>query len=118
MMQSTVNRIVRVTAMAGFALLTISSAANAMPPEDADPTCSDIMGISVHGEHVIGDYVTGSGTGSDDGFPPDGSYIGDTVSANGGAAIPGGPGPGFHFPNGVAPGASFCNDSRSPGAHF
>jgi hypothetical protein len=118
MMQPKVNKIVRVTAMAAAALLTISSAATATPPEDADPTCSDVLGISVHGEHVIGDYVTGDGTGSDDGFPPDGSFIGQTVSANGGAAIPGGPGPGFHFLHGVAPGASFCNDSQSPGAHF
>lgn len=35
-----------------------------------------------------------------------------------GAALPGGPGPGFHVPNGVAPGASFCNpQSQSPGVH-
>ncbi len=38
------------------------------------------------------------------------------VSDDGGVA--GGPGPGFHFPDGVAPGASFCNDqARSPGVH-
>jgi hypothetical protein len=44
--------------------------------------------------------------------------VGSTVSANGGVAIAGGPGPGFHFPNGFAPGASFCNDSNSPGMHL
>jgi hypothetical protein len=107
------NRVVRVAA-AALAMLSISTAGNAQ----ANPTCSDELGISVHGQHVIGDYVTGSGTGSEEGFPPDGYFIGQTVSDNGGAAIPGGPGPGFHFPNGVAPGASFCTDSQSPGAHL
>ena len=110
-----VNNIVRTAAVA-LAMLTVSTAGNAQ--SSGDPTCSDTLGIAVHGEHVISDYVTGSGTGSDDGFPPDGSYIGDIVSDNGGAAIPGGPGPGFHFPNGIAPGASFCNDSQSPGLHL
>lgn len=111
-MQLMINRVVRVTAT--LAMLTVSTAGNA----EGEPTCSDTMGIAVHGQHVIGDYVTGSGTGSEEGFPPDGAFIGQTVSDNGGAAIPGGPGPGFHFPNGVAPGASFCTDSQSPGAHL
>ena len=31
---------------------------------------------------------------------------------------PGGPSPGFHFPNDIAPGASFCNSqSQAPGFH-
>ena len=112
-----VNKIVRTAAVA-LAMLTVSTAGNAMAAGEGDPTCSDTLGLDVHGQHVVGDYVTGSGTGSDDGFPPDGSYIGEILSENGGAAIPGGPGPGFHFPNGIAPGASFCNDSQSPGLHL
>jgi hypothetical protein len=112
-MHSMTNRVLRV-ASAALAMLCISTAGNA----HAEATCSDELPISVHGQHVVGDYVTGSGTGSEDGFPPDGSYIGQTVLDNGGALIPGGPGPGFHFPNGIAPGASFCTDSQSPGAHL
>ena len=78
------------------------------------PTCSDALGIEVHGQHVVGDYVSGIGHENLD-WPPSGQDIGDAVSENGGVAIAGGPGPGFHFIEGVAPGASFCTDSRSPG---
>jgi hypothetical protein len=60
----------------------------------AAPTCSTTLGIDHHGQHVVGDYVIGS-----DGTGPGGGE---------GAEIPGGPGPGFHFPNGFAPGASCC----------
>jgi hypothetical protein len=102
---------------AAFTMLAAATASNAQPPASADPTCSDTLGIVVHGQHVVGDYVTGTGSGDLD-WPPSGGDIGATVSDNGGAAIPGGPGPGFHFPNGFAPGASFCNDSQSPGTHL
>lgn len=66
------------------------------------PTCSDFgaLGVENHGQHVTRDYV-----------------MGEADNARGGALIPGGPGPGFHFPNGFAPGASFCTDSSSPGFH-
>lgn len=77
-----------------------------------EPTCSDVaaLGIVVHGQHVVRDYVTG---GTLDSWPPSGG-----VGRGSGAAVPGGPGPGFHFPNGFAPGASFCNSrSKSPGFH-
>ena len=83
---------------------------------DTEPTCSDTLGIEVHGQHVVGDYVTG--LGHDLSWPPSGQQIGQAVSSNGGAAVPGGPGPGFHFEFGVAPGASFCNGSNSPGLHL
>lgn len=83
----------------------------------ATPTCSVILGINVHGQHVVGDYVTGTGH-ADLGWPPSGAVVGQTVASNGGAAVPGGPEPGFHFPNGFAPGASFCTGSKSPGAHL
>ena len=69
------------------------------------PTCSTTLGIDHHGVHVINDYVIGA-----DGTGPGGGE---------GVEIPGGPGPGFHFPNGFAPGASFClTESQSPGNHL
>jgi hypothetical protein len=70
----------------------------------AEPTCSEELGIAHHGIHITRDYVVGA----------DGTGLGGE-----GAEVPGGPGPGFHFPNGFAPGASFCNDqARSAGIHF
>jgi len=87
------------------------------PAGAARPTCSGTLGIAVHGQHIVGDYVTGVGAGAL-GWPPSGGVVGQTVAGSG-AAIPGGPGPGFHFPNGFAPGASFCLDqSQSPGTHL
>lgn len=74
-------------------------------------TCAGVVG-EVHGQHVFGDYVTG--VGHDFEWPPKGQF-----NAAGGAVLPGGPGPGFHFPNGFAPGASFCNpQSNAPGFHL
>jgi hypothetical protein len=79
----------------------------------AHATCSSTLGIDVHGQHIVGDYVIGGGTS----WPPAGN-VGSAVGGNG-PAVPGGPGPGFHFPNGFAPGASFCNlQSQSPGVHL
>jgi hypothetical protein len=90
-------------------------AAMAAPVAAHGPTCSDFgaLGIEVHGQHVVRDYVMGGGL---DSWPPSGA-VGEAVGGSG-AALPGGPGPGFHFPNGFAPGASFCNaNSQSPGFH-
>lgn len=110
------RRVVRIAAVAALGSAALSTASLALPPDQADPTCSDTLGITNHGQHIVGDYVMGTGSGDLD-FPPAGD-VGQVVSENGGAAVPGGPGPGFHFPNGIAPGASFCNDSQSPGAHL
>jgi hypothetical protein len=86
-------------------------------PAAGTPTCSDTLGVVVHGQHIVADYVTGMGhMGAP--WPPSGGIVGEMVSENGGVAVAGGPGPGFHFPNGFAPGASFCNDSSSPGTHL
>jgi hypothetical protein len=97
-------------------LVGVISAALAVPgvasAGTGTPTCSGIVG-DVHGHHIVGDYVTGVGHDNMT-WPPKGQ-----VNASGGAVLPGGPGPGFHFPNGFAPGASFCNSqSNSPGLHF
>jgi hypothetical protein len=100
----------RLTILVGLvgAMLTASVPAWAQ----GNPTCSGVVG-EVHGHHVVGDYVTGVGH-SNMAWPPAGQ-----VNARGGAVLPGGPGPGFHFPNGFAPGASFCvSKARSPGIHL
>ena len=83
-----------------------------------DATCHDALGsgIEVHGQHIVGDYVTGLGGIFGDGlqWPPAGQ-VGQAVKESGGAALPGGPGPGFHFTiPGLAPGASFCNAQAHP----
>lgn len=106
--------IVVAAVLAAFVLGVTGEVADANP---GSPTCSDTLGIVVHGQHIVGDYVTGIGHANLD-WPPSGGVVGQTVAENGGVAIAGGPGPGFHFPNGFAPGASFCNDSNSPGTHL
>ena len=95
--------------------LTVSMASLASAHGD-DSTCGNLFGYP-HGFHIVADYVTGLGsefiTGTDGiAWPP------RDVNAAGGAALPGGPGPGFHFDIGAAPGASFCTDSSSPGFHL
>lgn len=98
----------------GLAALAAALLAVAVPGPVHAATCSGELGIEVHGQHVVGDYVMGTGHG--DPWPR--KNVGRTIAGTG-AAEPGGPGPGFHFPNGFAPGASFCNDqAASPGQHF
>ena len=97
----------RASAIAGLVIaMTIATASVALA---GGPTCGDTLGIGNHGQHVIADYVVGE----DGAGPTTGG-----ADAKGGAALPGGPGPGYHFPNEVAPGASFCTDSNSPGIHL
>jgi hypothetical protein len=106
-------------AAAAITALTVGILAAATSAATATPTCAGLGELANHGQHVVGDYVTGSG-GIDGtlSWPPNGQ-VGATVRGNGGAAVPGGPGPGFHFPNGFAPGASFClTQSQSPGIHL
>jgi hypothetical protein len=98
-----------------LALAATMAIAAAAPAFAHDPTCADFeaLGIVVHGQHVVRDYVTG---GQLEGWPPAGG-VGQAIAGEG-AAVPGGPGPGFHFPNGFAPGASFClSQSEAPGFH-
>ena len=110
--------------MKKFALIgaaaALAATAVAVGPASAhgDSTCSGLGGIAVHGQHIVGDYVTGlGGIGGGLDWPPKGGVVGAAIGGSG-AVVPGGPGPGFHFPNGFAPGASFCNDSNSPGIHI
>lgn len=104
-----VRRFALALASAALLSLTVSAAVAA-----AGPTCSEEMGITVHAQHIVGDYVIGGGLAE---WPPAGK-VGSAVAGRG-VAIAGGPGPGFHFEHGFAPGASFCNgSSRSPGFHF
>ena len=94
--------------IAGLATLALTAApASAAPPASVAPTCSDVteLGVVVHGQHIIRDYVIG---GSLD-WPPNGQ-VGSAIVGEG-VEIRGGPGPGFHFQpeNEFPPGASFCN---------
>ncbi|HEX6336972.1 MAG TPA: hypothetical protein VFZ85_08465 [Jiangellaceae bacterium] len=82
----------------------------------ADATCSSTLEIANHGEHIVADYITGLGREAME-WSPSGGVVGQSLAGTG-AAVPGAPGPGSHFVNGFAPGASFCLDqSQSPGAH-
>jgi hypothetical protein len=106
------RRIIGSIALGGALLMaTVPAVASA----HGDATCGGLGGIEVHGQHVVGDYVTGSGgIGGGLEWPPAGQ-VGSVVGSNGGAAIPGGPGPGFHFTiEGLPPGASFCNEQAHP----
>jgi hypothetical protein len=84
----------------------------AAPVAAGEPTCSRLFNGNPHGYHVVADYVTGIGSellgGPGIAWPP------TRVNAAGGAAHPGGP---YHG-GAIAPGASFCTDSNSPGIHF
>ena len=95
--------------------LTLMTASVALAGPDG-PTCFDVFGsedlIANHGQHIIGDYVTGVEHKNQE-WSPNG-----TVGGGGGAFLPGGPGAGGHLPNNVAPGASFCTGSNSPGIHL
>jgi hypothetical protein len=86
----------------------------------AHGTCAGVFGseLEVHGQHIVGDYVTGIGGISGElEWPPKGGVVGAAVRENGGAAMPGGPGPVFHFPNDLAPGASFCHEGHEEPPH-
>jgi hypothetical protein len=105
----------KLTLLVGTIALASAMALTTGTGASAEPTCAGLGGIEVHAQHIVGDYVTGlGGIGGGISWPPAGE-VGQAVSANGGAVVPGGPGPAFHFPNGVAPGASFCNPQAHPG---
>ena len=102
----------KLSLIAGFVILGAASSAGA---QQSGPTCTDILDIDTHGEHIVGDYVTGL-THDVLEWEPRGGVVGEAVSENRGAAFPGTPSPEGHAP--FAPGASFCTDSQSPGAHL
>jgi len=99
----------RILSLAAAGALALGVAA---PAAAADPTCADLMGIANHGEHVLGLYVVGGSLAL--GYWPPTGGVGQYIGGDG-AALPGGPGPTFHFINGFQPGASFCVDgAQSP----
>lgn len=80
-----------------------------------EATCSGIGALENHGQHVVGDYVTGTGGISGVLEWPPAGQVGATVGASGGAAQAGGPARFGHFAvPGLAPGASFCNPQAHP----
>lgn len=97
------------------ATAAVLALAMAIPAAAHEATCYDEIGSNVHGQHVLGLYVVGDALNYAT-WPPKGGV--GTYIAGEGAAMPGGPGPTFHMANGIAPGASFCTDSNSPGVHF
>lgn len=100
---------IAVTAIAGAML------AGTALPAAAQPTCSNAgLDIEVHGQHVVRDYVVGDPDLT--AWPPSDGEVGHAAAGEG-AALPGGPGPAFHFANDIPPGASFCNEqAQSPGS--
>ena len=102
---------------AGATLAAAAVVTAAPASAHGDPTCAGIGGIENHGQHVVGDYVTGLGGIFGDGlaWPPAGQ-VGAAVKAAGGAVAPGAPAAHGHFTvPGLAPGASFCNEQAHPG---
>jgi hypothetical protein len=109
-------RCARLVASAAGLVLLGSTLGGGMVAAAQGPTCEGYKDVANHGEHVIEDYVLGAVEGGpviDDWSTKGG--IGDTVGDAGGAAVPGGPGPGFHFTVGAPPGASFCNPQAHSG---
>jgi hypothetical protein len=103
--------------LAATAVVILVAFAAAPVAADEGPTCSGELGIDVHGQHIVGDYITGIGHENLD-WAPSGGVVGGSIAGKG-VVVAGGPGPGFHFVNGFAPGASFCIDgANSPGVHF
>lgn len=83
-------------------------------PAGATPTCAGVGGLVNHGQHIVGAYVVGvGGLGSSLEWAPAGS-VGSAIGGSG-ASLPGAAGRKQHA---AAPGASFCTDSASPGAHL
>ena len=114
-MSATRRAVATVSLILGLCLAGMS--AGRTVADAADPTCSTTLAIDVHGQHIVGDYVTGIGHDAL-AWPPSGGVVGDAIAGSG-VVLAGGPGPGFHFPNGFAPGASFCLlQSQAPGTHL
>jgi hypothetical protein len=107
------TKLIGILAAAALAWIGFQTAGNASAA--GEPTCAGLGGIQVHGQHIIGDYVTGlGGIGGGLEWPPKGQ-VGEAIQENGGGVqVRGGPGPGFHFKEGFAPGASFCNEQAHP----
>src|SRR6266540_922471 len=70
------------SSIAGLATLALTAA----PASAETPTCSSTLGIAVHGQHIVGDYVTGLGH-ENISWPPSGE-VGQVVAGEG-PAIPG-----------------------------
>lgn len=99
-----------------IALALVGTTGSAAASQSSGPTCSDIeaLGLVNHGEHIVADYVSGIGRNTFD-WPPSEEDVGGTTGGNRGAVKPGG----ASHPSGhLAPGASFCTDSNSPGTHL
>ena len=106
------RRVVVAAVIAAMLVLGLAPAAMA-----GEPTCAGLgeTGWENHGTHIIEQYIIDGDFDALTGNPSDelgGGQVDSTkVVANAGKAGKG------HLAAGVAPGASFCTDSESPGAH-
>ena len=100
--------------IAGAAIALTGLALSVSPASAGEPNCVEFFetyfqaDIANHGQHILGDYVTGIGHDGD--WPPAGQ-VGEVVGADHGALMPGRSG---ILQHGASPGASFCNGSSSP----
>lgn len=98
-----------VVALTGVAVTVVAAG----PVGAVEPNCVEFFDenfdsdIANHGQHIIGDYVMG--TGHDGEWPPAGQ-VGETIGGSGAVS----PGQSGILKHGASPGASFCNDSNSP----
>jgi hypothetical protein len=100
-------------------ILAVSNVPASGAMAEGSPTCQGVGGIEVHGQHIVGDYVTGLGAvfpPQELEWPPNGQ-VGPAMQENHGAVMPGGPGPAFHFIENLAPGASFCHEGHTEPPH-
>lgn len=100
--------------LAGAAVAVLGLTAGGQTPAGAgEPNCVEFFQVhfgadlATHGQHIVGDYVTGIGHDGD--WPPAGQ-VGAAIGGSG-ALLPGRSG---ILQHGAAPGASFCNGSSSP----
>lgn len=106
----TLRRKISQLVIGGTATAAVILAAQGVALAEGNPTCGGVVG-TVHGHHVVADYVDGEGHEVVT-WPP-----ARQVDAAGGAAHPGAPGARGHMLVGIAPGASFCTASNAPGWH-
>lgn len=77
----------------------------------AGPTCASTLDIANHGEHIVGDYITGLGRETLD-WSPSGGVVGDALAGTG-AAVPGAPGLGRTSPTASHPARRSASTSLS-----
>ena len=106
----------RMLLAAAVVSLVIATSSGLAGAATARPDMLSSARIKAHGQHIVGDYVTGSATWNS---------IGRRLRASSEdrrlewwRRDPRRPRARLPLPDGFAPGASFCNGSNSPGTHL